>query len=302
MRYFRAFFGQNHLLTENARNQSIARATQFLQISIQHRETRPVGERQSNQAILHQCGCFPMWRSSQYKMILLWYNFPMFDEPGSNYQPQPAPKRTTPEPEPKLETSPKSEPVQQSGNTRILIPASRPLWVRVLGFYLGFQTITRLFNLSGENPAAILVQIIAVCMMAIMTLGILGMRRWGVWFFMIYAVWTIMNSLVAGTARLLVVDEVIESVSTQQMVMASELILMVITITFNSAVALWVALNRKKFIPMNGPGRYGPAPFVVMAATLLLLTVTQVQNARQDVAEQGEIVESTDFSLPDFLR
>jgi hypothetical protein len=218
----------------------------------------------------------------------------MFDEPGSNYQPAPAPTRKSPEP------PPAAEPVRPSG--RILIPTSRPLWVRVLGFYLGFQTISRLFNLSGDNPAAILVQLMTVAVMVVMTLGILGMRRWGVWFFLIYASWTILNGMVTGTARLLVVDEVIESTATRQMVIATELILMALTVTFNSAVALWVTLKIKIFIPMSSPGRYGIVPHVVMVATLLLLTATQIQSARQDVAEQGEIVEDTDFTLPDFLR
>jgi hypothetical protein len=63
-----------------------------------------------------------------------------------------------------------------------------------------------------------------------------------------------------------------------------------------------MGLNVKRFIPMTGPGRYGNAPFVVMIGILFLMTATQVQSARVDVAEQEEIVENTNFTLPDFLR
>ena len=224
----------------------------------------------------------------------LWYNRSMFDEPGSNYQPAPPPRT--------VKESPIPEAVEANTTRTVLIPTARPLWLRVLGFYLGFQTVTRLFNLSGDNAAVILVQMATVGVMVVLTLGVLGMRRWGAWLFLMYAAWTIGSSLVVGTARMLVVDEVIENAATRQMVIASEFILISLTVLFNGAVALWVALNIKRFIPMTGPGRYGNAPFVVMVGILFLLTATQIQSARQDVAEQGDIVEDTTFSLPEFLR
>ena len=218
----------------------------------------------------------------------------MLEEPGSNYQPAPPTQSAREAPQPEVIEAKTSRPV--------FIPTARPLWLRVLGFYLGFQTITRLFNLSGDNPAVILVQIATVVVMAILTLGVLGMRRWGAWLFLMYAAWTILSSLVTGAARLLVVDEVIQNAATRQMVIASEFILITLTILFNGAVAIWVGLNIKRFIPMTGPKRYGNAPFVVMIGILFLMTATQIQSAREDVAEQEDIVEDTTFTLPDFLR
>jgi hypothetical protein len=212
----------------------------------------------------------------------------MFDESGADYrppiQPKTPPARSEPLPKPPL-AEPQVQPVL--GKIR------RPWWVMVTVFILGMTVISRYCSLVNVGTtAAFIFQLGTAVVLSLTIVGLLGMRRWGVWLLLLFSGWSMIHAVVVGVARILVIDEEVSNLFFRDQILLSELFSIGLTVVIYGIIAVWFTLRRREFISA-GINRYGNIPFVLILGVLILYTASQIGDARTHVRLQEEAVKES---------
>lgn len=207
----------------------------------------------------------------------------MFDEPG--YSQNPISNIPKPTPKPIIGLPAPNPPP-------LTIPR-RPLWLRLAAYFVGFLVISRICGSSLQAPVSIMVQFASAVMLILILIGLLDMRRWAAYMFILYCGWTVLSSMVLVAVRLSLLDEVILNPFARNQIMFSELFYMALGFMFYSALGLWFGFNLRIF-RSAGPNRYGALPYVVLIGVLLLFSAAQISEARYYLELQADALRESE--------
>lgn len=201
----------------------------------------------------------------------------MFDESGTEYRPRPVPK-----PAPTPAETPKSVPGSEEQFRQRY--ARRPLWLHVTTSFLMFLFFLRVAQfcyVSDDQPVTLIAHFAMTGVMGVILLGLLGIRRWGVWLFLLFCTWNIVSSLVVGIYRIVMMRDVVENTYNARFLIMSEIITIGMVMGFYGLLAAWFWYKRSYFLPSIKPTDWGGVTYTVIVSIMILVTATQIADSRQ---------------------
>ncbi len=213
----------------------------------------------------------------------------MYDEHGYHYIPRPTrrPKPSTPPPS-------KVEAAQDED-------VKRPLWLNLAVNLVLLTAFMRFCSpLPSDRSGFILIQFASSGVLLVNAIGLLGMRRWAMRFFVLLCAWSFFSALAVMLNRLSYLDQ-IESLSQRDMVLLSVLRDGIIGTVFYGMLGIVFFFNRHHFQAV-GENRYGNVPFALMFGVLVLFTAVQMADAPANVVFRAQMVEESQGLMNNWFR
>ncbi len=197
----------------------------------------------------------------------------MFDESGAEYRPRVAPK-TVPQPV-ENPTPPAAPPTVKA--------MRRPLWLHLTILFLSFSFLLRVMQfcaVTDSEPVELLAQFALTAVVGVILVGLIGFRRWGLWLFLLFCVWNILSSVVVGGYRMVVMGEVLKNPYNEEWLIFTEIMTIAVVTAFYGFLALLFWLRRQIFLPSRRPTEWGGVTYTVIVSIMILVTATQLADAR----------------------
>lgn len=192
----------------------------------------------------------------------------MFDESSADYKP-----RVALPPEPKA--APPPPPAVQV--------IRRPLWLHMTILYLSFSLMLRVMQfctLSDSSSVELFAHFALTLVVGVILVGLIGFRKWGMWLFLLFCGWNMLSALVVGIYRMIIMDEVIKNPYNEEWLIFTEIMTITIMMVFYGFLALLFWWRRKLFLPRRKPAEWGGVTYTVIISIMLLVTATQMADAR----------------------
>lgn len=204
----------------------------------------------------------------------------MFDESGSNYRPVPIPK---PKPTAPV-TPPEPNQIAPQQLERLLEILRQSWWVRATIYYLMIVCVLRFISVRGDSISQIIAQLASVTLLAVMITGLSGMRRWGAWLLIIYAVGSMISAWVEGSYHIYLTETTVDGSFYRTGMIFSELLRIGLVTVFYGFIAAWYWYHIQSFLPVQAhPGLY-----LGLVAVIILYTAVQMTFAPADVQRTEE--------------
>lgn len=155
----------------------------------------------------------------------------------------------------------------------------------------------------SENPVAILVQMASASVIAVIILGLLGLRRWGAWLFIIYCIWSVISTMIVGIYRIQVMPDLLADQANFPMMIMSQIMSMGMSMAFYGLLAIGYATQVKKFIPSSQSlSIRGNISVMMLVGFLILHTATQISDSRTIIELQEDTLEQMQGQMGQWLR